>query len=130
MRNLPAQLNTKEIKSFIQEMISYQDAQNFNSLDETNQDKFVALCIRAFGCDVEIILGQDGNRALVNFLLSYDRDQEIEVMKSLRESAREQFSTYFDEMISQERNDCYVESMYEAGKRKFVDNVNGELIWI
>jgi len=130
MRTIPSHLRTKEISSFIDEMISYEDAKDFDSLDEIHQDKFVALCIRAFGCDVDIVLGSEGNSLLVKYLLSYDHDEEIEIMKALKESAREQFSWYFDEMLDEEKHDRYCDSMYEAGRRQIIDSTNGEARWI
>jgi len=87
------------------------------------------LCIKALGCDVDIVLSSDGNNALAKLLLTYDRDEEIEVMRELKQSARDQFSNYFDEMLNEEKEDRYADSMYEAGKRRHVDQVNGEVRW-
>lgn len=129
MRTIPRDLYNKETRTFIDEMISFEDAKDFDSLDEIHQDEWTALCIKALGCDVDIVLGSDGNSALVKLLLTYDRDEEIEVVKSLKESAREQFSGYFDEMLNEEKSNRYADSMYDAGKSRHVDRVNGEVRW-
>jgi len=102
MRIIPPKLYNTEIESFIDEMVSYHDAKDFYSLDDNQQDRFVALCIRALGCDVDVVLGEDGNKFLINYLLSNDRDEEIEVMNSLKDSAREQFGHYFNEILNGE----------------------------
>lgn len=100
---IPSSLYNKEIISFIDDMISYQDAKNFDSLDEIYQDKFTALCIRALDCDTDIVLSNNANRLLVNYLLKHDRDNEIDLLDDIKKSTKDQFSSYFDELIANER---------------------------
>lgn len=129
MISIPRELYNDEIKSFIDEMITYENAQDFASIDDTYQDKFVSLCIRALGCDTEIVLSQKANGFLASYLLTDDRDDEIEFMKSFKESTREQFSVYFDQIIKDENQSRNRLSMYEKGKKTIVDNINGEKRW-
>ena len=100
MNSIPTCLENKEIQSFISDMITFQNASDFFCLDEMYQDEFVALCLKALDYDVDIILGRDANKHLVKLLLSYDRDHEIELVKSIKDSAYEQFSFYFNHLIS------------------------------
>lgn len=127
MLTVPRDLRTKEIKSFIDDVISESDPKDFYSLDEIDQDKFSALCIRAFGCDVEIILGSDANSHLAKYFLTYDQDEAIDLLAKVKESAREHFSSYFDLLLDEELADRRHESLIAAGKHRYVDQINGEV---
>ncbi len=130
MSIVPRDLYTKEIKRCISDLICFCDAKDFYSLDDIHQDELVALGIKAFGCDIEIIIGSDANHHLAKLLTSHDRDDEIELIKCIKESAREKLGSYFDDMIQEELNDRRVESFYAAGKRRHVDHINGEVRYI
>ena len=127
---VPRDLYTKEIKRCINDLINFCDATDFYSLDDIHQDELVALGIKAFGCDIEIIIGSDANHYLANLLTSHDRDDEIELIKCIKESAREKLCSYFDYMIQEELNDRRANSFFEAGKRRHVDQINGEVRYL
>lgn len=130
MNILPKELYNKEVTSFINEMISFQDATTFSSLDELYQDQFSSLCIKAFGSDaVDIILSNEATQLLMRYLLSHDKDDSIEIMKELKKSAHENFSYYFDELISDERHLRRNELLEIAGKQKTIDK-HGETRWL
>lgn len=130
MLTIPRDLRTKEIKDFISDVITYSNAKDFYSLDELEQDKFSALCIRAFGCDVEIIIGSDANSHLAKYFLTYDRDEAIDLLDKVKESAREQFSGYFNFLLDEEKANIRHETLIEAGMRTYVDQTNGEVRYI
>lgn len=105
MRNIciPPSLYTQEILSFIDDMIDTYHPNGFESIYEIHQDKFVALCMKALGNDVDIVLNRDGNKALTKFLISYDKDEEVEVIESLKIAAREKFYSYFDHILEERK---------------------------
>lgn len=127
---IPPALNNKEISSFIEDMISSENAKDFYSLDEIHQDEFVSLGLKALNHDIDICLSHDGNISLAKYLLNYDKDEQIELKKFLIASAREKFSCYFDQLLEEKTEMKRSESMYNARKKPLTDQSNGETLWI
>lgn len=92
-------VSNKEISSFINEVAIDKKITDFYSLSEDYQDKFTALCIRAFGCDVDIVIGSDANNHLVKYLFTADKDEAFELLEKVKESARDHVSHYFDTLL-------------------------------
>ncbi len=113
MTNVPRSLYTKEITSFINDLVEYQDAKCFYSIDDIHQDKLVALGIKALDCDIDIVIGHDANKHLAEFLLSSDPDDRIELIHAMKDSAREKFSSYFDIMISDKRDEIRRDTLWQ-----------------
>lgn len=130
MITIPKELYNKEVISLIKNLISFDDAKDFDALDESNKDKLIALGMKALNYDVEIILGQETNRLLANFYSSYDRDDEIELTASIHENIREYFSPFFNEMIDEEIQSRRKNELIDSGRKPFVDRINGEIRWI
>lgn len=101
MITVPPHLYSKEIKSFIDYLVTDKRASDFDSLDEIHKDKLVGLGIKAFGSDIDIYIGSDVNEHLSNYLLSYDNDEKIDLLKALKASSHEHFSNYFNVMIDE-----------------------------
>lgn len=113
MISVPKSLYTKEIKSFINDLVESQNAKCFYSLDDIHQDKLVALGIKALDCDIDIVIGSDANKHLATFLLSYDPDEKIELFDAIKDSAREKFSNYFDIMISDKCDEIRRDTLWQ-----------------
>ena len=122
MSTIPKYLYTKEIKSCIYDLICFCDAKDFYSLDTIHQDQLVALGIAALGGDIDIVIGSSANKQLAKILNSYDRDEEIELINSIKESARDALGIYFERMIEDELIDLS-QSSYSYGRR---DTFDGE----
>lgn len=103
--SIPQNLFTAEIKSYITNLIRFDDAKDFDSLDSFKKDHLVALGIKAFDGDIDIVLNSDSNKHLTSYLFSYDPCDRIELLNSIRESAREKFGIYFNEMIEDQTHD-------------------------
>lgn len=101
MLTIPSQLRTRKISSFIEQIVSTQYVDNFYSLDESDQDTFVALCISALDCDIDVVLNHKGNSLLAKYLMTYERDKAQDVLDALADSAKEQFSVYFNQLLSE-----------------------------
>lgn len=131
MNSIPRDLaNDKAVLNYIDDLISFDGAKDFASLDDLQQDQLVALGIAALGADIEMILSTKANIQLAKYLTTYDRDEEIELTKAIRDSAREYFAQWFDEMIQERIHDRFVDFMHEIGKRAVQDPVNGETRWL
>ena len=130
MSMIPKDLYTKQITRCIRDLIRFEDAKDFYSLDEIHQDKLVNLGLSALGGDIEIIIGSDANRHLAKILNSYDRDEEIELIKSIKESAREKFAFYFTQMMEEVKDDIITEAVCEIRRRRRIDQINGEVTHI
>lgn len=130
MSIVPRDLYTKEIKRCIDDLILFCDAKDFYSLDEIHQNELVALGIKAFGCDIDIVIGSEANLYLANLLTSSDRDNEIELIRCIKESAREKLCSYFDYMIQEELTDRLANSFYTKIPR-YIDLIkNGEVRYL
>lgn len=103
--SIPQNLFTPEIKTYIKDLIRFDDAKDFNSLDEFKKDHLVALGMQAFDGDIDIVLNSDSNKNLTNYLFSYDPCDRIELLNSIRESAREKFGVFFNQMIEDQAHE-------------------------
>lgn len=131
MVSIPRDLiNNTPIKNYIDHLISIENIKDFSSLDDVYKERLVSLGLSALGNDVELILSFDANRSLANYLISYDRDHEIELTKAIQASAIEYFSEWFDEMIYQRLHEKCIESLYDNGLRPHQDAINGEIRWL
>jgi len=129
MSIVPIDLYTPEIKSFIKYLVEDQDAKYFDDLDTIHKDKLVALGIRALGCDIEIVIGSQANQHLCAYLLSYDRDDEIELKNAIQDAAYEKFSSYYDQMISDMKEERKQDDLRDAGFCSYQDSQTGETLW-
>ena len=102
--SIPRDLCNKEIKSYINDLIRFDDAKNFDSLNDFQKDHLVALGIKAFDGDIDIVLNSDSNKHLTNYLFSYDPDHRIELLNSIRESMYDKLGIYFNQMIEDQHN--------------------------
>lgn len=130
MVNIPRHLYTKKIKEFISYIVSFELANNFDELDELDKDRLMALGIGALDGDIDITLSTEANLLLTKFLSTHDRDDEIELTKATKQSAEEQFSPWFDEMIQEERQSRFFETLHRANKKVYVDHINGEIRYL
>lgn len=130
MIDIPSYLNIKPINDYIDQLISFDGATDFYSLDDLQQDQLISLGIKAAGGDNEIILSQEANCLLAKYLQTYDRDDEIEFMRAAKESAREHFAEWFNEMIDERVQERDIERKYEMGLRRHQDQINGEITWV
>jgi hypothetical protein len=127
--NVPRELYNKAILSHIDYLVDDHNAKYFDDLDDIHKDKLVVLGIKALGCDIEIIIGSEANKHLANCLLNYDIDDQIELMRSIREASYEHFSRYFDQIIDEQRDEVSVSKMLDAGFRSYPDPQTGETVW-
>lgn len=143
MINIPTALYSNKILTYIDSLIEGETKLDFYSLDETEQDHLVALGLEALNYDVEIILNSEANSILPKLLTLPDnmeegsllcrlfvKEKEYDLIKEIKNSAREYFSYWFDGLIDEqieERNNAIRE---EHGARKYIDPVTGELTWI
>lgn len=127
--NVPRELRTKDIGRYIKDTIFFDNAKDFDSLDSIDKDYLVGLGLQALGGDVDLILGSDANHHFSKYLLTFDPDSKIELMKSILEIAHEKFSPYFNEMFSDVREEILSELLYD-GKRRHIDQSNGEVRYL
>ena len=99
MITIPRALYSKEITSCIRSLAG--ECENFDSLDEIDKDKLVALGIKACS-DFEVTLSEENNLRLAALLLSKDKDDQHEFMKSIKQNMYDHFSYYFNEMLQEE----------------------------
>lgn len=128
--DIPNDLRTKEIKTYINDLIYFDSSKDFDSLDEIHKDRLCVLGLKAFGGDIDIVIGSEANHHLTSYLLSSDPDDQIELMHSLKESVHEKFSPYFNKMIEESREDIRVELLYYAGKKAHIDPINREVRYL
>lgn len=102
MRLIPSELYSKDIIFYIECLLDFEHAKDFDSLDSIHKDKLSSLAMKALGGDVEIIMSEQANRYLADYLTSYDRDDQIELMNEVKKSTYEHFADYFNEMIHEE----------------------------
>lgn len=122
-------LRTKEITDFIEYLVTEKNESFFFSLSESDKNYLTALGIKALGTDIEIILSENANSILFDFLSSNDDDNRIELLRSVRESAHEFFSAYFDEMLYEAHHYIEDEKMEATGFYTETDTNNGETTW-
>lgn len=101
--NLLPELQTKEIKNYIGSLISFSDASDFESLSDIHKDHLIGLGLKALDNDIDIVINADATKNLSRFLLSRDPDDQIELMRSLKQSAYESLGNYFDNMITTQK---------------------------
>lgn len=131
MITIPQCLYTREIVSFIDDQITFNDTRSSSDLDEREIEHFTGMCIRAFGCDCEIVLTSEIKSRLATILISRpDTENEIDLVDLLRKSACELYTHYLDEMIAQERMGRDHDKHYANGKHVISDKITGESIWI
>jgi hypothetical protein len=129
MNSVPKYLYSKEILSYIDYLIDTQEIKDFNSLDQIDKDKLVALGIHALGCDVEIILSETANKSLINYLFLPDKDNQIELINEVRNSSYEKFSDYFDQIIDERKDDCFISQLRSNNFAPYTDQITGETLW-
>lgn len=129
MINVPRELYSKEIISFIKYLVIDENAKYFYDLDDIHKNKLISLGIKALDNDIDIIIGSNANKHLAARLLSYDRDDEIELFNAIQESAYEKFSSYYDIMIYEIKDDLHSENLWNAGFIPYQDSQTGETLW-
>lgn len=129
MTSISNHFYTKEITSYIKELISFDDAKDFDSLDDFHKDKLVALGIAACNGDVEIILNQKALSALLKHFKDYQGGYQHDIVTAVEESAHEYFADVFNDMIAEELAHRYSSSMHDAGLYSYQDRNTGETVW-
>lgn len=125
MQNNP----NKKLKEYIQDLVDFEAAKSFYSLDEIHQDQLVSLMIDSLDGDVDIVLSHAANRILANHLKDYDADTHHQLMDEVKKSVRDDYSSLFDQLIREEIDGRKKEKLYSEGFIPTNDPITGEIIW-
>jgi hypothetical protein len=98
--DIPKFLRDKDITDFLRALIN-NGATSYDDIDDLHQDKLIAMGIKASDGDIEIILSREANQFLAAYLLSYSRDDAVELNHAIKEGTREQFYLYFDSLFDE-----------------------------
>jgi hypothetical protein len=120
---------TKELRVYINNLISDENVKDFYSLDETHRKKLAALALHSYQYDVDIALGYNTSVSLAKYILTNDEDEKIEIMNGLLNDIQEKFSYELNEIIKEKIDDINIEKRMEAGFMPYRDRVTGETLW-
>lgn len=132
MRNIPfvpTALYNKEVTSYIKFLIEDHKATCFSDLDSIHKDKLVELYLRSSQCDIELLLGYDANEYLLKALSSSEKEDEINLIKAVKESAYEYVGESYDLLIDELRDQIRCDELREHGFKPYQDPINGEIRW-
>jgi hypothetical protein len=121
-------IKSKEILSEIRDLVDF-GATSFESLDDIDQDKLTALAISACDGDLDIVLSHQALLKISIYFQTYERDDEIEMTRSIQQCSREYFSESFNQLIQEEIDNRFQDNLYASGKSMAIDKVNGEAYW-
>src|SRR5688500_15821944 len=105
--------NNKELLSAIKDAVEFYNAKDFYSLDDAQQDKLLSILINDE--NIEIVLSAKANNLLSKYLLTSDRDDQIELMHEIRDCVKEQFSSELNDLIEEEISQRQSDIYFDAG---------------
>lgn len=126
---IPFEFYCKDILSFIDYLITCEGAQDFQSLDEIHKDKLTALGIKTLKYDLDVIFNDASKVNVVNYLLSYDKDSEIELLKSIKDSAHTTLAYQLNELILERLSEKNADILITDGFSPHQDSTTGETLW-
>ena len=99
MVKIPTEFYSKEITHYINQLAS-DDISTFDELCDSEQSHLISLGLKAFGNDIDLVLSRDATALLSKYLVTHDRDDQIEFIEAARACAIDEFYPHFDQLIS------------------------------
>lgn len=109
--------------------------ENYESLPQSDKEDLVAIYMTVTGEDAAetVILGDDVMEVFKHFhkfIKTGDMDNGYELLNAMRNNATNSISYYMDELFSEIKGDRQIVEFKEAGLKKHVNQINGEVTWL
>lgn len=102
MIDIPKELYNKQIMSYITELVKFDNAQDFDSLDELSKDSLIQLASESLDYDFDTVMSKKTTSLIAKRIRDNTGDYDWQIISSVKNDLHEHFSPILNYFIDQQ----------------------------